>query len=125
MNIKNITRLMDFIRVLPHVSVHEQNPDYDSFDMGLHNYPKTKRPACIIGWARHFALRDGILDLYGDPDVYAWLGLGGVQIHNLAYPFLVGTGIESLWEIEPEQAASVLQHLLDTGEVDWSILSSK
>lgn len=77
-------------------------------------------PACIAGWSaalfrrawRHPLEETGIA-LFGLPEAVA---------HGLFYP-----GISCMadgrpgYDAEPADAATVIDHLLNTGEVDWSV----
>lgn len=80
-------------------------------------------PACIGGWARAvFAFRVAKID-----DAAPMLGLGKGDMDLLFYPNLdpkhdatMGDG-RSPYRATATDAAAVLTHLINTGEVDWSV----
>lgn len=66
--------------------------------------------ACIAGWAE--ALFTEVEDIGGNAEEL--LGLGEPVANKLFHGFPRGN-------IRPAQAADVLDHLIRTGEVDWSV----
>lgn len=68
---------------------------------------------CIGGWTN--ALFDGC----GRADARDALGLTHEEANALFYPYGLG-GPDGQWRITRRQAIRVLEHLRDTGEVDWS-----
>lgn len=76
--------------------------------------------ACIAGWCQALFTDDSIVD---GSEAERLLGLGYMPAQVLfyanAYP-MVGCA-PTYWDATPNQAANVLDHLLRTGEVDWSV----
>lgn len=79
--------------------------------------------ACIAGWA------SSLTEMGKDEDIEEaaarYMGLGYREAHDLFYPY----GLDHSWEahtgwghVRPEQAIKVLDHLLETGKVDWKII---
>lgn len=76
--------------------------------------------ACIAGWAKAIALGRTPQNYFGvHEDAQHWLGLSLEQADTLFYG--LGRGIISLPDISSAHAVSVLRHLAETGEVDWSV----
>lgn len=90
----------------------------ESFDMGVWHCGAA---ACIGGWCE--LIFTGTSYETEDRNVGALIGLTGSQHNHLFYPH-VPDDLEGTWspyDATPRQAAAVLDHLLNTGEVDWSV----
>ena len=139
MNVDNIQLLINKISTLSRG--HNTGPDEKAFDMSsvLHD---CGTPACIAGWALALRLQsegpelESMIDEYrvAHPEVRErasimlgtemsiardFLGLDNGRAKDLFH----ADGVSSFfWEkIEPEAAVKVLQHLINTGKVDWSV----
>jgi hypothetical protein len=122
MNKERILALADLIEKQEHTGLDSKS----GFNMGdFTHYCGT--PACIAGWA--IAMKLGDLSCDVDKEIF----ISGKSYSSLAGEFL-GIGEElhvelffsspgeiPLDEVSPQIAASVLRHLAETGEVDWSI----
>lgn len=83
--------------------------------------------ACIAGfaWAASNGYRDSIPNsdhfhaFDTETEAAAFLGLGRQQRTDLFFPEYAALNF-SPYHATPEQAVAVLNHLLATGEVDWS-----
>lgn len=105
---ERLRRLSEHLKSLPH----------EQFDMRQTKF-QCGSPSCIGGWA---------LKLNGEKPTGAWNatelpGLTHIQALHLFYP-----GLEfelrsnsSPYGATPQQAARVLDHLIETGNVDWSV----
>ena len=99
--------LRDFLRRLPKAR----------FDMGNWPEPSYTRcgtAACIGGWAD--ALFQPGITLPGLAETSDLLGLSGLQLNALCFPERFCHG-----EVTPAEAADVLTHLINTGEVNWAV----
>lgn len=121
LNHEHIQSLIDILKVT-------SNDRDTGFDMSryVHNYDtKCQTPSCMAGWA--------IWDSEGRPEYIKtlwyncfstgrnWLGLSGVQAHALFVPWeTVSAEPYDTSDIRTDQAIKVLEHLLETGEVDWA-----
>lgn len=104
----NLRKVRDFIAALPP----------EKFDMGS-PYPEASEcgtAACIGGWGR-LVLGDLPVTLltFGEEA----FGLTAHQAGALFYPNYVGD-FSPMLEATPSHAVRVLDHLIETGEVDWS-----
>lgn len=88
--------LRDFLRELPP----------ERFDMAIvEEHRECGTVACIAGWRDH---------LFGDCDVFP-------PTANHAELFMPRGWCDRSFAPTPTQAANVLDHLLRTGDVDWSV----
>lgn len=112
MNIPNLTQLRDFLLTLPE----------EDFDMSEEGWCFSDArngvccsAACIGGWARAIFQCEWSLIKVGRVS----LGLSADAIEDLFYPNLM-IGKYDPYDATPTQAANVLTHLINTGEVDWT-----
>ena len=117
-NVENIRRVIDAIRTgdgHPEIGFNMRTftpePQYDYSDRGCGT------AMCIGGWA--FTLATGRRGTEGDDfePAVEWLGLDDYRAETLFYP----NGMEG-WNATADHAIAVLEHLIATGEVDWSAL---
>ena len=114
MDIPRVTQLRDFLATLPP----------SSFDMSIWGtYESCNTAVCIGGWAvRLFNLKQPPLRglfvklIAGEKLVADHLGLTEDQADALFYPPNYKDHYYPL-----QQAVAVLDHLIETGEVDWTI----
>lgn len=71
--------------------------------------------ACIGGSLEQFF---GV-DYHKEPEK---LGLTKAQVNDLFYPWDSGNYQNGSKHLSPENCAEVIYHLIETGEVDWSII---
>lgn len=112
MNVENIKKVRDHIASLPP----------ERFDMnrwpGVGELRKCGTAACIGGWGAAVLFKRG-----GRTSVVVSrrMGLSDIQGHRLFYPM---NGPRVVWEdYTTADAVRVLDHLLATGKVDWSIIA--
>lgn len=78
--------------------------------------------ACIVGWAYALAHPElsaaKLVERVSTAEARDWLGLSRGKGHKLFYE--QGLTI-ALTDISPEHAATVLEHLAETGEVVWDL----
>lgn len=100
------------------------------FDMSYiysESFDGCKTACCMCGYMGMLACVTGELDMtpsvfgnryYPDAfsDIASLLGIGVNDAHKLFFP-----DDWRLSTIKPEQATKVLEHLRDTGEVDWGV----
>lgn len=122
-NVTNVKTLADIIRQQPHVSAEHET----GFDMSVWEHD-CGTPACIAGWASSLACPEGRPKTsYGrtmDAEEVAniWLDLTYQEGSDL----YIASGLNvELSRITPEQAATVLDHLAETGKVDWSVIKDQ
>lgn len=107
MNVENIKRVRDHIAALP----------ADQFNMRRFT-SECGTAHCIAGWA-------GVL--FGTPGEFHGSSFGrealGLDEETALDLFYCGDGAEGdeAWNSTPQQAVRVLDHLIATGEVDWSV----
>lgn len=110
--------LRDFLRRLP----------AERFDMGRAGEPEDAESgecgtaACIAGWARakfRYAGCSWAQDL--DPLAADLFGLGEADAAALFYPVGAFNADRDYYAATPDEAAIVLDHLIQTGRVDWSV----
>lgn len=143
MNVEKLRLYADKIEALKPNSMGDANDgDGLSFDMSRFAYA-CGTPACIAGWVTWWEHNRnpprGLLDQVpqhdeamasGDvgADTFAFtqakeaLKLTREQAHALFYATLAPIDIH---EITPQQAAAVMRHLADTGEVNWRKFTEK
>lgn len=115
MNVVNIKRVRDHIAGL----------EPEQFDMGWWgdiNHPQhtCDTAACIGGWTEALLSNRA---LESTPEVGALLGLDAMASAALFYPDAIGRFVPLSPSTTTTQAVAVLDHLLATGEVDWSVAS--
>lgn len=129
MNKDNILRLADIIEAQPHTSVDEAQ----GFNMeGYIHHCGT--PSCIAGFAAFESLKETtndeekiiktlrLLERYNVNELWnlaiKWLGFSEeVEIYELFHP-----RCSYQWHnITPQEAAKVLRHFAETGEIDWTL----
>lgn len=110
-----LVMLRDFLATLPD----------EKFDMGdcgseLWTHPDCGSPACIGGWARILYLprHERYLDLREVGDRY--LDLDAIKATDLFFPN-GDNWLDGAVNATAVQAARVLDHLLNTGNVDWAV----
>lgn len=117
MNKEYILELADFLETIQPGAeigfnmrwfVSKNSDDYSGYKCGT--------VACIAGW---IALRDGHEYTPGGYIIYGAekLGIAAYQAVSLFAPSVI-------WDnaITPQQAAIVLRHFANTGEVDWDVV---
>jgi hypothetical protein len=117
MNIKNLTKL---------VKVLESDKAQEHFNMSVvctgPDINTCGAVACIGGWAN--LIQHGDKAYAGDYrplyEAGNWLGLAEDQSMLLFLP----PG-EFVYLTNPKDGAKVVQHLIETGKVNWSILNTK
>lgn len=79
--------------------------------------------ACIAGWAMHLSGDDlsRVEYLTSNGCIRRGAAILGLDFDDADDLFTVCDDSLSLEEITPSQAVSVLRHLAETGDVDWSI----
>lgn len=109
MNVENIKKVRDLIAGLP--------PEQFSMNYwGLAHHP-CGSVACIGGWAEAILLPDGNRTKHLPEHVVCEaLGLDPEQGGDLFYPG------GNYYQASIPEAVQVLDHPLETGEVDWSII---
>lgn len=120
MNIENIRLVRNVIANLPPERFNmnywaayvENEDDVENIVEVLHNCGTV---ACIGGWTNA---------IFGDEtestyDAAKHLGLSDRTAHSLFYPWGISKSFD---EITIDEAIQVLDHLIETGEVDWSIV---
>ena len=111
MNRENIKKVRDHIAGLPS----------SQFGMRLwHTETECGTCCCIGGWTGAILLDDLDADRW---DAAEALGLTDLASHRLFYPTAASCR-RNPWDATPPQAVRVLDHLLKTGEVDWSIIDT-
>lgn len=112
MNVDNIKRVRDHIAGLPDTLL-----DMAFFSMET----SCGTSHCIAGWARCLlAPRSRRTDSAVAQDL---LGLSSDEAHDLFYCGGADDN-DPAWLSKPSQAVAVLDHLIATGEVDWSVARS-
>lgn len=77
--------------------------------------------ACIAGWTVGHFHPDGILFPFEISQQAAWLlGLDNIQKIKLFTPGVPESNEFDPYKASAKQAAKVVRHLAETGEVDWS-----
>lgn len=122
MNTENILRLAD--------EIEQRGLNNLGFNM-KHFYSagdsECGTTACIAGWAVLLEGRTHPMNLstFGCINTAArWLGLDPELAKNLFCPGYTRDEDHCGWNATPKQAAQVLRHLAETGEVNWCIISS-
>ena len=124
MNIENLKKLRDSVN------------DSRAFDMGIYgvryiddvnfNGPHyCGAPACIAGHAVALIIEGG-RDIFGfinaSVEAIRWLELDQKTASNLFKPCEEHEGID-MWDVTQSHAVRCLDHLIETGEVDWMATS--
>lgn len=99
-----VMRLRDLLKTLPPEKFDMRNPGFCG------------SPACIGGWALRLFMPDEA-DHESVSATAPLLGLTAAQGFHLFFP----SGFTGAYSASPAQAVAVLDHLLATGEVDWSV----
>lgn len=104
--------LRDFLRGLPAERFHIGSVarPLDREDCGT--------PACIAGWS--MAIWQRPYSVFGRVGAELF-GLGADDAHLLFFPATVATCGLGYSGVRPAHAAAVLDHLIRTGRVDWSV----
>lgn len=117
--------LRDFLRGLPAARFNMGNfsETVDGYDTDLSAYEVRHNcgtTACIAGWAEALFTNSNCIS--HDGEATRLLGLSHVAASLLFYANADNEddGAETYWDATPQQAANVLDHLIRTGEVDWS-----
>jgi hypothetical protein len=117
MNVENIKIVRDHIAGLPpeQFNMHTSGDDCGS-------------PCCIGGWANRLTYDADdwhpLISSFGEPDAMTALGLDDATAHALFYPGVTTRIGGNPYGVRPAQAVRVLNHLLASGEVDWSIIDT-
>jgi hypothetical protein len=108
MNVENIKKVRDHLAQLP-----AEKFSMRTFD----SVANCGTIACIAGWAKHLLNPSAV---HAETAAINALGLTKEQAYEL---FWLGDrlGPDPLWDAGPQQAVSVLDHLIATGEVDWTV----
>lgn len=126
MNIKNMNKLVEFLEsdyATRHFSmtvwIKTANLQVCMSLLGQ-NIPDTQQAieetaCCIGGWAQVMHMKEGHKRYKGAAEDY--LGIDRETAHQLFYPTC-----PYIYLKDPKLAAKVLRHLVETGEVDWSII---
>lgn len=107
--------------------IDQEGPSYYDPTVLLHNCGTC---ACLAGWTAGL-LDDQLTDEQRDRNSIAdrgrvLLGLDSSQADRLFHPYNLHPSWGDEWEaIPPRGAVEVLDHLLETGEIDWSIIGRK
>ena len=110
---ERLAYLRDFLRALPEERFDMQHPgefeDAEAGDCGS--------AACIGGWARALFRTSGPINIVG----VTKLGLSADGVDRLFFPH--ADMADGTWAMcaTTADAADVLDHLIRTGEVDWSV----
>ena len=118
MNVENIKKLADHIRNIPYGNTKgtfnmEETHHYSDYQP---EKDKSPAPACIGGYGRQLFKSNGIFPMGEE-----FLGLSEKQIHDLMFIPPKGWA-DRKRNPSGTDAAKVLDHLAETGEVDWSIV---
>lgn len=119
MNKTRILALADLIEKQPHVELNSDS----GFNMREYHH-RCGTPSCIAGWVNEMSKETNC----GGPEHSAakYLELDWVTADRLFEPsHLSGYhgGVFGWRDITPQQAATTLRKLAETGEVDWSHVS--
>lgn len=93
------------------------------FNMGLweKHTPSCGTVACIGGWIQTL-FTDGTREI-GSIEAGKLIGIDYDQATSLFYPETDNGDLTDLaWKATPAQAVRVLDHLKETGKVDWSVM---
>lgn len=116
MNKERILALADLIEKQPHVKLNEA----PGFNMSDYRH-KCGTPACIAGWAAEISEENSFNGTNYLAEKY--LELDRITAKMLFAPHFIA-GYHKAWkswnDITPQQAATTLRKLVETGEVDWS-----
>jgi hypothetical protein len=121
MNKERILALAAHIEQQPHADYS----NYDAtigFNMGWTVHPSCGTPCCIAGWATWESLGRpiGAIPARCEPLAAEYLGLDYETGHQLFYPPQEEDRYSVCYSsVTPEQAASVMRELVETGEVNW------
>ena len=123
MNIENLKKLRDAVANSRAFNMEEW-PDFDICDAKFINGHYCGTPACIGGHASALILRE---KLYGESTnytyVFGWLELDNDQSADLFFPDQEHNGGIVMRNIDQAHAVRCLDHLIETGEVDWMATS--
>jgi hypothetical protein len=115
---ERLRQLASFVRKLPEpqFNMHESGEYWETLECGS--------PVCIGGWGRRMFATGDRFDLLSFG--VEMLGLNRSQASDLFFPGYA-PGAEAWadrgstpYHATPKQAARVIDHLIATGEVDWS-----
>lgn len=130
LNLPNLKTLRDTIQALDPTNFdmaawsRDENGDGMATRVDMVNHT-CGTAGCIGGWAEvlFVAKDDDRIGEAKDEEVAEALGLTEEQAHNLFFPLVgikeAGIEIDSYTELTQAQAVQVLDHLMETGEVDW------
>lgn len=123
MNVEKIKQVRDRIAELPAERFNMgiwagtlRGDEYGVFPSQLNHDCGTA--ACIGGWAEAVAAaerEDGSI-----PIAEHYLDLSNDQADALFYPNVAPLGLYSMSQLKITHAVKVLDHLIETGEVDWA-----
>lgn len=120
MNKQNIKLVRDFLANMPdkrkfHMGYWSLEGFLVSAEDDLEDRHGCGTIACIGGWTEMVLNTDVARDA---------LGLTGREAQKLFYPFGIDTeSWGSEWQnVKPRHAVKVLDHLLETGKIDWSVI---
>lgn len=110
MNVENIKKVRDHIAGLP-----PERFSMREWDCGT--------AACLGGWTERFFVGDE--EYLTVASIMDCLGISPSEAEDLFHPGRFMTETFNPYDATPAQAVRVLDHLLETGEVDWSIIDRK
>ena len=122
----NVTALNELIEVLRQIDDSPTSECGFSMNVTAHNRMVASHPCgtacCIGGWA-WLALTDRRPRYANNPDTLLedLLSISQEDSEKIAYPQDVYGNSSAGWRATPNQAAALLEHFRDTGEVDWAL----
>lgn len=136
-NLMNLANLNKLINVLANAIKTREGIDWDGTKVGFNmvtfcddgekdNLDSCRTVACLAGWAE--IIQGNAPISAGSGSLSYFLDINESEGYRLAYAFAPddsasGHGPSHMAEITPEQALKVLEHLRDTGDVDWTIIA--
>ena len=124
MNIVNLNKLIEFLEsecATQHFNMKQwikpvRGKGFPATQQEIEEFENACGTACCIGgWAQLMHIKDGYKRHINSAEAY--LGLDHEIAHELFYPT-----DPYIYLKDPKLAAKVLRHLVETGEVDWSII---
>ena len=120
MNIENLKLLRDSIEKSMAFDMTDWPIFFSEYDVEFNNGHYCGSAACIGGHAEALMIHnDDISGVATMSEVRLWLDLSPIDANRLFFPNLYNCGV-SISNITQEHAVRCLDHLIKTGEVNWS-----